>query len=1283
MVLGEMVLESTQYGMDSTCRPYEGSDLAALLLEAVGRIHAEITEYEAEELVEVEDNTIAADPSVANFSYTVLDGKIYYRENSRMKPVELSVTGTNRVKGMIAIRDCVRELIRYQMENYTDSIIKEQQRELNHLYDAFQKKYGLLNARANSMAFSDDNSYPLLCSLEIVAEDGTLERKADLFYKRTIKPHEAVTNVDTSSEALSLSLSEKACVDMDYMCFLTGKNAEEIEQELTGIIFRLPDMGEGKPRFVAEDEYLSGNVRKKLREAQLAARSNPMYQSNVEALLKVQPKDLTASEINVRLGTTWIPTEDIETFLFELLQTPNYAQWKIKVRFFKPTGEWRIENKSYDKGNVRANNTYGTHRASAYEIVEDTLNLRDVRVYDYVVDDEGRKKAVLNKKETAIAQGKQDSIKQEFQDWIWKDPQRRQRLTDYYNENFNAVRPREYDGSHLHFYGMNPEIKLRQHQKNGVARIIYGGNTLLAYVVGAGKTYTMVAAAMECKRLGLCSKSMVVVPNHIIEQFAAEWLQLYPAANVLVATKKDFERKNRKKFCARIATSEIDAVIIGHSQFEKIPLSVERQRRALERQLNDIMLGIREARDEQGSRFTVKQLEKTKKGLQAKLKKLNDQDRKDDVVTFEELGVDRLFVDEADNYKNLYLYTKMRNVAGIAQTEAQKSSDMFMKCQYLDELTGGKGVIFATGTPVSNSMVELYTMQRYLQYHMLEENNLQYFDAWASTFGESVTAIELAPEGSGYRLKTRFAKFYNLPELMQMFREVADIQTADMLNLPVPEAEYRVVSVKPSEMQRQMVEELGKRAERVRDGMVSPVEDNMLLITNDGRKLALDQRIVNGMLPDEKESKVNACVEEVYCFWEKGKEGKLTQLLFCDLSTPKTDGTFSVYNDVRDKLIAKGIPPEEIAFIHDANTDVRKKELFSKVRRGAVRVLMGSTSKMGAGTNVQDLIIASHDLDCPWRPRDLEQRAGRTIRQGNRNKKVDIIRYVTEGTFDAYLYQVIENKQKFISQIMTSKSPARSVEDIDEVALSYAEIKALAAGNPHVKEKMDLDIQVSKLQLLKQSFLSQKYEMEDKVTRYFPMEIKCQEQRIEAYEADIAQVKAHTPSERDTFPPMQIKDTVYYDKKEAGQAIIGACKAMLSSDTIPLGNYRGLSMTLSYDTNVKEFVIELKGKRTYRVALGTDVYGNITRLDNEIDKLSDNLMRCRELLESLKTQLESAKLEAEKEFPQEQELREKTARLGELNAILDMDKKEKVLLDEPPEEKEESECRESAREWER
>nr|WP_270366963.1 helicase [Eubacterium ramulus] len=1264
MILGEMVMESGPYGMRSTCRPYEGRELSELLSVAVEALKGTIEEVELEELIEEEDHTIPADPLVNNYSYTLVDGKLYYRENSCMKPVSLPMTGTNRVKGMIAIRDCARELIRYQTEGYSDEIIEGQQKELNRLYDLFRSKYGLLNDRANMRVFADDNSYPLLSSLEILAEDGTLERKADMFSKRTIKAHEAVTSVDTASEALSISLAEKAKVDMDFMSELTGKSEEELERELSGVVFRLPESGTENPKYVSEDEYLSGNVREKLKVAELTAQSDARYQVNVTALQNVQPKDLSASEINIRLGTTWLPESDVEDFMFQLLNTPNYMQWRIKVHFSKYTGEWQVEGRSLDKGNVKANNTYGTTRANAYRIIEDTLNLRDVRIYDYVEDEDGKKKAILNKKETAIAQGKQDLIKQAFQDWIWKDPERRQRLTDYYNENFNAIRPREYDGSHLNFYGMNPEIRLREHQKNGVARILYGGNTLLAYVVGAGKTYTMVAAAMESKRLGLCHKSMIVVPNHIIEQFAAEWLQLYPAANLLVATKKDFETKNRKRFCARIATSDVDAVIIGHSQFEKIPLSIERQQNTIRSQIEELVQGITEEKARNGNKFTIKQLEKTKKSLLVRLEKLNDQSKKDQVINFEELGIDRLFVDEADGYKNLYLYTKMRNVAGIAQTEALKSSDMFMKCQYLDELTGGKGVVFATGTPVSNSMVELYTMQRYLQHHTLVEHNLQHFDAWASTFGETVTAIELAPEGTGYRLKTRFAKFYNLPELMQMFREVADIQTADMLNLPVPEAEYRVVSVKPSEMQREMVVELGERAERVREGLVNATEDNMLLITNDGRKLALDQRMMNDLLPDYPESKVNACVEEVYNFWEQGQEKRLTQLVFCDLSTPKTDGSFSVYNDVRDKLIAKGVPPEEIAFIHDANTEVRKKELFSKVRRGAVRILMGSTFKMGAGTNVQDLIIASHDLDCPWRPRDLEQRAGRTVRQGNKNPKVDVVRYVTEGTFDAYLYQIIENKQKFISQIMTSKSPARSVEDIDEVALSYAEIKALAVGNPYIKEKMDLDIQVSKLQLLKQSFLSQKYEMEDKAVRYFPNEIRQCEQRIADYESDIALAKENTPPDRETFLEMQIHDVVYTEKKEAGQAIIEACKAMKSADAVLIGRYRGFSMKLSYDSFQKVFVISMYGKQVYHVPLGTDIHGNITRLDNKIQEIPDKMLRCQDKLENLKVQLENAKEEAQKEFPQEAELAEKVARLGELNVLLDMDKKDRVLLDD-------------------
>lgn len=1271
MVLGSLEIVSGPYGPMLECKPYPDHELGDLLSEAVSRIEGKITEHEATGFVEMADmETIPADPSVQNFSYTDVNGKIYYRENSRMRPVELSVTAEHRVRGMIAIRDCARELIESQAEGYSDEVIEAQQRKLNYLYDHFQKKYGLLNDRGNRMAFSEDSSYPLLCSLEVLAEDGTLERKADMFTKRTIKPHETVERVDTASEALSLSLEEKACVDMDYMCSVTGKSAEEIEQELKGVIFRLSNLtGEGKPQFVSEDEYLSGNVRQKLREAEQAAKESEIYQSNVEALKKVQPKDLSASEISVRLGTTWIPAEDIQEFVYFLLDTPFYMKHKIKVYYSKITGTWSVEGKSVDRGNPKANSTYGTHRINAYRIVEDTLNLREVKIFDYVEDAEGKRKAILNQKETALAQGKQDMIKQAFRDWIWSDPARRQRLTKFYNENFNAIRPREYDGSHLHFYGMNPEIQLRQHQKNGVARIIYGGNTLLAYVVGAGKTFTMVAAAMEMKRLGLCSKSMIVVPNHIIDQFASEWLQLYPASNLLVATKRDFETKNRKKFCARIATSEIDAVIIGHSQFEKIPVSRERQIHMIERQIQELMDSIREVKERRGGRFSLRRMETMKKNLKRKLEKLHDQSKKDNVVCFEELGVDRLFVDEADSYKNLYLQTKMNNVAGIAQTEAQKSADMFMKCQYMDELTGGKGIIFATGTPVSNSMTELYTMQRYLQYPELVRRNLHLFDSWASMFGETVTAIELAPEGTGYRMKTRFAKFYNLPELMTMFREVADIQTADMLKLPVPEASYEVVHVKPSEIQKKLVQGLAERAEKVRNGNVNPRQDNMLLITNDGRKLALDQRLTNELLPDEPESKVNACVDQVYRAWYDGKEERLTQLVFCDLSTPKTDGSFSVYNDMRDKLTGRGIPPEEVAFIHDANTEVKKKELFSKVRRGAVRVLMGSTFKMGAGTNVQDRIIASHDLDCPWRPRDLEQRAGRTVRQGNRNKKVRIVRYVTEGTFDAYLYQVLENKQKFISQIMTSKSPMRTADDIDEVALSYAEIKALAAENPYIKEKMDLDVQVSKLQLLKQSFLNQKYELEDKVTSYYPKKIREEEGFFKGYEKDIALTKKHTPVNREEFPPMEINGVTYTEKQKAGNAILAACKSMKSPDDIKVGVYRGMELYLRYNTIAQGFEMVMQGALRHCVALGSDVYGNITRLDNKIDSFADHMQNCKNHLSNLKIQMENAQKETEKEFPQEQELTEKSARLAELNALLDVGgPADPVFMDEEPEE---------------
>ena len=1041
MILGEMKMVSGRFGMEAACVPYENADLAAQLDEAVANIHGEITEYETEEELEEEDNSIPADPTVRNFSYTLVDDKIYYRENSRMTPVEVSATAENRIKGMIAIRNSVRTLIELQTEDYPDSEIKAEQERLNRLYDTFLGKYGLINSRANTSAFSQDSSFSLLSALEIIGEDGELERKADMFSKRTIKPHTPVTSVDTASEALAVSLGEKATIDMDYMMGISGKSENEIFEDLKGVIFLNPLYEYGnsyEPKYLMADEYLSGNVREKLRIAKNSAELYPKdYKVNVEALQKVQPKDLTASEISVRLGATWLPPDDVQEFIFHLLETPRYAQWNIKVHFSPFTSEWNIEGKSYDKGNVRAYNTYGTSRINAYKIIEETLNLKDVRIFDYIEDDEGRKKAVLNKKETAIAQSKQEMIKQEFQDWIWSDPERRERLCKSYNEKFNSVRPREYDGSHIIFNGMNPEIELREHQKNAVAHILYGGNTLLAHAVGAGKTFEMVAAAQESKRLGLCNKSLFVVPNHLTEQWAAEYLQLYPAANILVATKKDFETKNRKKFCGRIATGDYDAVIIGHSQFEKIPMSIERQRAILEQQLEEITGGIAELKRNRGENFSIKQLEKSKKSIRQKLDKLNDQTKKDDVVTFEELGVDRLFVDESHYYKNLYLYTKMRNVGGIAQTEAQKSSDLFMKCRYLDEITGGRGTVFATGTPISNSMVELYTIQRYLQYNTLVKNGLQHFDAWASTFGETITAVELTPEGTGYRAKTRFAKFYNLPELMAMFKEIADIKTADMLNLPVPEAKYHNIAVKPSEMQKEMVASLAERAEQVRGGGVDSSVDNMLKITNDGRKLALDQRMLNDMLPDFEGSKINACVDNIYRIWKENADKKSAQLVFCDLSTPKNDGTFSVYNDIRKKLIERGIPESEVKFIHEADTDMKKKELFQKTRKGEVRVLLGSTQKMGAGTNVQDKLIALHDVDCPWRPSDLEQRSGRIVRQGNENPQVDIYRYVTEQTFDAYLYQLVEGKQKFASQIMTSKSPVRSAEY--KVILKYVQ----------------------------------------------------------------------------------------------------------------------------------------------------------------------------------------------------------------------------------------------------
>lgn len=1267
MVLGETVMESSQFGQSLTCKPYEDRSLSDLLSEAIQNIHADFSELDVSEIDEIEDNSIPADPDVKNFSFTVADGKIYYRQNSRMNPIDVSATAENRIKGMIKIRDCVRELIRLQTDDFSDSSIKSEQDKLNYIYDSFTKKYGLLNSRANRLVFSDDSSYCLLCSLEIIGENGELKRKADMFTKRTIKPHVKVTAVSTASEALAVSIGEKARVDMPFMCELTGKSEQEIFEELKCVIFLNPEYTSEyghEEKYLTSDEYLSGNVRQKLELAKRTAKLYPEdYNINVEMLEKVQPQDLSASEISVRLGATWLPPDDVQNFIFELLQTPRYAQWNIKVHYSEYTAEWNIENKNYDKSNVMANSTYGTERVNAYKIIEETLNLKDVRIFDYVEDVNGNKKPVLNKKETAIAQGKQEMIKQAFQDWIWKDPERRERLVRKYNDLFNSMRAREYDGSHITFSGMNPEISLRLHQINAVARIMYGGNSLLAHVVGAGKTFEIVAAAQESKRLGLCNKSLIVVPNHLTEQWASEYLQLYPSASILVATKKDFETKNRKKFCARIATGDYDAVIIGHSQFEKIPVSIERQQFMLQKQIDEITDGITQVKANRGERFTIKQLEKTKKSLQVKLDKLNDQSRKDDVVTFEELGVDRLFVDEAHNFKNLFLYTKMRNVGGIAQTEAQKSSDLFMKCRYLDEVTGSKGVIFATGTPVSNSMVELYTMQRYLQYETLADRNLQHFDAWASTFGETVTAIELAPEGTGYRSKTRFAKFYNLPELMMMFRQVADIQTADMLNLPVPKAVYHNIAVKPTDIQKELVASLSERAEKVRKKMVDSSVDNMLLITNDGRKLALDQRLTNEMLPDDPNSKVSACVNNVYEIWEKTSEQRSTQLIFCDLSTPHNDGRFNVYDDIRKKLISKGVPENEIAFIHDADSEAKKKELFSKVRTGKVRVLIGSTAKMGAGTNVQQKLIAIHHTDCPWRPADLQQREGRIIRQGNENPEVNIYSYVTEETFDAYLYQLVENKQKFIGQIMTSKSPVRSAEDVDEQALSYAEIKALATGNPYIKEKMDLDVAVSKLKLLKQNNLSQKYALEDKIIKFYPQEIKRFEERIDGYNSDIERAKNKTIINDDGFSDMVIEDASYSEKKAAGTAILAACKAMTSPESKEIGSYRGFKLELSFETFEKQYVLTLVGSLRHSVPLGADIFGNISRIDNMISSLPDKMVGCKERLADTKNQLENAKTEVERPFPQKEELSKKNERLAELNALLDMNHTENEIAD--------------------
>ena len=1259
MVLGETKMVSGPFGPAPTCEPYPEQSLDSLLSEAVQNIHGEIIAYDREEELDGEDHSIEADPAVRNFSYTLVDGQIYYRKNSRMNPVEVSKTAESRIRGMIELRDCVRTLLEYQTEDYPDEEIKAQQAKLNTLYDDFTKKYGLINSRGNAIAFDQDSSYFLLCSLEVLDEDGGLKRKADLFSKRTIRSHKPAEKVDTAVEALALSIGEKAHVDMEYMSRLTGKDEEALFSELSGVVFLNPDYTEGiNEKYLPADEYLSGNVRQKLAIAQSKAAQNPQYQINADALAQVQPTDLTASEISVRLGATWLDTEYVRQFIFETLGTPRSAQWSMKVHYSGITGEWRIEGKSKDRGNVKAFNTYGTKRINAYEIIEDTLNLKDVRIFDYVYDADGRKTAVLNKKETAIAQSKQELIKDAFAEWIWKDPDRREAICKTYNILFNSNRPREYDGSHINFSGMNPEITLRKHQVNAIAHILYGGNTLLAHVVGAGKTFEMVAAAMESKRLGLCQKSLFVVPNHLTEQWATEFLQLYPAANILVATKKDFEIKNRKKFCGRIATGDYDAVIIGHSQFEKIPMSVERQRAILQQQMQEIMMGIREAKEEKAENFTIKQMEKTKKGLQAKLDKLNDQSRKDDVVTFEELGVDRIFIDESHYFKNLFLYTKMRNVGGIAQTEAQKSSDLFMKCRYLDEITGGRGIVFATGTPISNSMVELYTIQRYLQMNTLQEQGLQHFDSWAANYGETVTAIELSPEGTGYRAKTRFAKFFNLPELMSVFKNIADIQTADMLKLPVPEAHYHNIALKPSEYQKQMVEALGERAEKVRNREVDSSVDNMLLITNDGRKLALDQRLVNPMLPSDPDSKAAKCAENVFAIWQRTADQHSTQMIFCDLSTPKGDGSFSVYDDIRDKLLELGIPENEISYIHNAKSEAQKKDLFAKVRAGQVRVLLGSTQRMGAGTNCQQKLIALHHLDCPWRPSDLQQREGRIIRQGNENLEVDIYSYVTEGTFDAYLYQLVESKQKFISQIMTSKSPVRSADDVDEQALSYAEIKALASGNPLIKEKMDLDIEVSKLKLLKSNHLNQKYSLEDAISKTFPKQIAEAQARIAGYGADIAAIKENTHPNADGFSPLVLTGTAYAEKKEAGAALLTICQNMLSPEATQIGSYRGLTLELSFDSFSQEYRLTMVGQLRHTVILGTDVFGNLQRMDNALEALPIKEQTCREQLSNLQTQLETAKTEVQKPFSREEELKVKTARLEELNALLNMNNKE-------------------------
>ena len=1282
MVLGEMAMESTQYGMDSVCKPYENADLADLLSEAVSGLHAQIPTYE-QDGPEEEDLSIPADPNVRNYSFTSVDGKLYFRIDSRMEPVELPLTTENRVRGMIALRDCTRQLIEYQTENHPDEIIRREQEKLNGLYDAYVKKYGRLYTRGNNLAFSDDSSYPLLCSLEVLDNEGNFARKADMFTKRTIRPHEPVTQVDTASEALAVSLSEKAQVDLGFMSELSGKSEDELVQELSGVIYRNVRCGltpeEISPvqldlaayPYVTAEEFLSGNVRKKLRmlqalQAALPAEKKDALAGYLSAMEAVQPTELTAAEIGVRIGASWVPTDVYQQFMFELFGTSVYARQRMRVVRSEYSGEWNISNKSMDGGNIKAVTTYGTKRITAYHILEQTLNQRVVKVFDTVVED-GKERPVLNVKETAIAQDRQELIKSKFADWLWQDIDRRERLCRIYNDTFNSIRPREYDGSHIRFVGMNPEISLRKHQVNAIAHVLYGGNALLAHEVGAGKTFEIVAAAMEMKRLGLCTKSLIVVPNHITEQWAAEWLQLYPAANILVATERDFEKRNRRRLCARIATGDYDAIIIGHSQLMKIPLSRERQQAILQRQIDEVLLAISDAKRQKAENFTIKQMERTRKSLEARLEKLNDQSTKDDTVTFEELGIDRLFIDESHNFKNLFLMTKMRNVGGIAQTEAQKSSDLFAKCQYLDELTDSHGVIFATGTPISNSMVELYTVQRYLQYQTLQEMGLIHFDDWASDYGETVTAIELSPEGSGYRPKTRFAKFFNLPELMATFKMVADVQTADMLKLPVPKANFHTEVIHPSELQKKAVAGLAERAERVRARVVDPSTDNMLRITNDGRKLALDMRLLSSLAPDDENSKVSVCARNVYRIWAESTAQRSTQLVFCDLSTPKAVGSFNVYDDLRQKLLEMGIPENEIAYIHTANTEQKKKELFAKVRGGEVRILMGSTAKMGAGTNVQDRLIALHDLDCPWRPSDLQQRLGRIVRQGNQNPEVEIFRYVTEGTFDAYLYQLVESKQRFIAQIMTSKAPARAAEDVDETALSYAEIKALATGNPQIIEKCNLDMEVSKLNMLRASHLSQRYALEELVLRKYPAEIKELNERIAGYEQDSTHLAEH-PKPAEGIAPMVLGGVIYTERENAGKAIIEACTHMNGAETVSIGRYRGFSMLLSYDGAANEFRMVLKGKLSHTAVLGADAGGNVTRIDNALEKITEHLANARSQLAHTTEQLENARTEMTAPFPKEAELAKKTRRLNELNVLLNLNEQDRpVMADEPDE----------------